>query len=83
VEIPEDVAERLKLSLIDKVKIRLGLWKFVGYFADERWKGKLPFYISWCPVHKCYFIDYPHGYYGRLDCPLCFKEVCARAGLPL
>jgi hypothetical protein len=76
VELPEDIAERLKLNLIDKVKIRLGFRKFVGCFTDEHWKGKLPYYISWCPMHKQYFVDYPHGYYGRLDCPLCSAEAC-------
>jgi hypothetical protein len=35
--------------------------------------AELPLYTFRCSIHGI-FEDYPHGYKGRLDCPLCLGE---------
>ena len=43
---------------------------YVGHRTRPGWKGSLPFYVFRCPKHGL-VEDYPHGYNGRLDCPMC------------
>ena len=55
---------------LQRLEIRLTGRAFVGYRARDGWRQPLQFYAFRCPVHG-YVEDYPHGYAGRLECPLC------------
>jgi hypothetical protein len=61
------------LSSVQKLRFKLFGRVFVG-LRNRRGRGaSLPFYAFKCPVHGI-VEDYPHGYHGRLDCPLCLGE---------
>jgi hypothetical protein len=72
--VPEEARIILKLSWLDKLKIKIGFPKYVGHYTNNGWSGSLPFYIVWCHYHKIFFIDYPHDYDGHFHCPKCFEE---------
>ena len=62
-----------ELSLIQKLRLRLFGRVLVGWRNRRLWRAELPFYAFRCPIHGI-VEDYPHGYHGRLDCPLCLGE---------
>lgn len=64
----------MTLTLWQRFKLRLGYSVYLEHRTRPRWKGYLPFYASRCKKHGV-FEDYPHGYYDRLDCPGCLKEL--------
>ncbi len=65
--------EMIKLSFIQKIKLRL----FGNVFTERRtrpgWSGSLPFYAFKCEVHGL-VEDYPHGYRAILRCTECQNE---------
>ena len=63
----------LELSLIQKLRLRLFGRVLVGWRSRRLWRAELPFYAFRCPIHGI-VEDYPQGYDGRLDCPLCLGE---------
>jgi hypothetical protein len=63
----------LDLSSVQRLRLRLFGRVFVGWGSRRGWRSELPFYAFRCPVHGI-VEDYPHGYHGRLDCPLCWGE---------
>jgi hypothetical protein len=44
--------------------------KFIGYRSHPGWGGALPHYRITCLRHGIVY-DYPHGYAGRIECPIC------------
>jgi len=63
----------IKLSLYQKVIMRINGRVFIGCKTRGGWRAPISHYASKCPVHGV-FIDYPHGYRNRLDCPGCSKS---------
>jgi len=63
----------LKLTLIQKIKMKTNGRVYLEHRTRPRWRGFLPFYAFKCPVHGI-VIDYPHGLYDELSCPKCFEE---------
>jgi len=63
------------MEITRTMQIKIIIFGRFHIFNDQKegWRGKLPFYIAKCKKHG-YFIDYPHGYEKRLDCPLCLIE---------
>ena len=60
-----------KLTLLQRIKLRLLGYVYIGHYKlSETWRDSLPFYAFKCPKHGI-VVDYPHGYYDRLDCPYC------------
>ena len=64
----------MKLSLWQRLILKVKKHVFVGNRKSSGWRGSLPFYAFKCPVH-CIQVDYPHGHNGRLDCPKCSFHV--------
>lgn len=64
----------VKLGFFKWLQLKLTGQTFLKYDMKSGWKGKLPFYIVLCEVHKCYFLDYPHGYSQYFTCPFCLQE---------
>ncbi len=64
--------ENVNLSVYQRIKLKINSSVKVDERQYKGWTGKLPFYVYSCKVSgkKVYFIDYPHGYSGRLDCKL-------------
>lgn len=58
------------MSLMQRLRIQLNGYIYVGDRQKEGWSGSLPFYKFKCPVHG-WVENYPHGYDQRLECPLC------------
>jgi len=56
------IKQRLVLLVMGRV--------FLSYERRPGWIGSLPIYAFKCPHHGTQ-VDYPHGNYDRLDCPLC------------
>jgi len=59
----------IKLPL--KARLYLALRGFcpIVTVKGDGW-GPLPFFLVKCPKHGI-VLDYPHGYAGKLNCPLC------------
>jgi hypothetical protein len=68
--------DEVKLSLFKKFVLRINGSVYVGHRTRPGWSGSLPFYVFECPVHGL-VENYPQGYHGRLDCPLCLQEKTA------
>jgi len=64
--------EKVKLTLLQWLKLKLFGITSVGKRRYPRWRGHLPFYIYKCPNCGGMHLDYPHGYRGVL---LCSQEV--------
>lgn len=62
-----------RIKLIEKLRIQLKGYVYVGDKSQENWKRPLPFYAFKCPIHGL-VSDYPHGYDQRLECPMCREE---------
>lgn len=62
-----------RLKLLQRLKLQLAGYVYVGNQMREGWKDSLPHYAFRCPEHGV-IVDYPHGYENRLRCPLCSAE---------
>ena len=65
-----------RITLINRLRIQLSGYKYVGERVRDGWKGSLSHYAFWCPVHGL-VESYPHGHDQRLECPLCVEERAA------
>lgn len=59
-----------RISLIESIKLRLNKCLYIG----EKETPNLNYYIFKCPKHGL-VESYPHGYYGRLECPFCYEDM--------
>lgn len=64
---------KIKLSFVQRVKLRIFGKVYIGKRKKEGWSDYLPFYVFRCPTHNL-VEDYPHGLYDLLKCPRCFKN---------
>lgn len=64
------VSESVRLSISQKLILLAKGRVFLRYERREGWSKRLKIYAFRCPRHGIQ-TDYPHGYYERLDCPLC------------
>jgi len=62
-----------RLELLERLKLTLNGYVYVGERSKEGWRGSLPHYVFNCPVHGL-VENYPHGYDERLECPICSRE---------
>jgi hypothetical protein len=62
-----------RLTLLQRLHLRLTGRVRVGWMRRPGWRGELPFYAFRCPIHGI-VVDYPHGHSGRLECPRCQGE---------
>ena len=62
-----------KLSLRQKVELKLFGKTCIGYKTKPGWSGYLPFYLVKCEKHGL-FETYPEGYREKLVCPKCRVE---------
>jgi len=60
----------VKLTLFQKIILKLLGEVFIGNRMKQGWKKPLPFYAFKCETHGL-VEDYPHGYNERLECPKC------------
>lgn len=67
------LGEEIKLSFWQKILLILGGRIYIGHHQRSGWRGPLPFYVFHCKEHG-YMVDYPHGWYDRLDCVKCSRE---------
>jgi hypothetical protein len=73
---PRGGVDEVELSLAKKIVLKLSGAVYMGHCTRPGWSGSLPFYVFECPVHGL-VENYPQGYHGRLDCPLCLQEKTA------
>ena len=66
--------QTVKLSLLQRLTLQIRGYVYLFHAKKDGWKGKLPFYLVKCKRHGVFFIDYPHGYRGYFNCPVCMKE---------
>jgi len=59
--------------MLQRLKLQLSGYVYVGDRQRNGWRGALPHYAFQCPVHGL-VESYPHGYDGRLECPMCVGE---------
>jgi len=64
------VGNMVKLTMFQKIILRLSGHVFIGYRSRSGWRKPLPFYAFKCDEHGL-VEDYPHGYEKRLECPKC------------
>ena len=62
----------IELSLGQKIILRVLGRVSVGPRMKGGWRAPIKHYAAKCPEHGV-FVDYPHGYHARLDCPKCQK----------
>ena len=72
--------ERLEARIIHatltfrrRVALKLHGRVYIRHEQRPGWRRPLPIYLAVCPRHGP-FLDYPHGYNERLDCPICLEE---------
>lgn len=63
----------MKITLYQRLKLRLGHIVYLEHKTRPGWKGSLPFYAFRCKKHGI-AEDYPHGHDERLYCPECTLE---------
>jgi len=63
-----------RIKLLDRLKIQLQGYLYLGDEKKEGWKKPAPVYMFKCPIHG-YVKSVPRGYNGRLECPLCIEEL--------
>ncbi len=68
----------VKLTLIQKIILKLKGHVFIGNRTRPGWKGSLPFYAFKCDKHGL-VEDYPHGHEEKLECPKCDSAHYQRA----
>ena len=66
-----------RLTLLQRLRLRLFGHVFYRYMKRPEWRGRLPVYIVRCKRHGL-FLDYPHGFRGYFTCPKCFREEVER-----
>jgi hypothetical protein len=66
-------------SVVERLRLRLGLSVYVGHRWRSGWRAPLPFYAFTCPRHGV-VLSYPHGYGETLRCPRCLDEALKEAG---
>ena len=64
---------RLRLSLWQRIQLRVNGSVFIGYEQRPGWRSALPFYLARCPKHG-FYESYPQGYSRRLICSRCLEE---------
>ena len=62
-----------RLRLIERIKMLLNGYTYIGDEKPEGWKEPVPFYIFKCPKHG-YVKTYSMGHDELLICPECLKE---------
>jgi len=65
-----------RISLLNRLKMQLSGYVYVGERKRDGWRSPLPHYAFECPVHGL-VESYPHGYDQRLECPRCVEERAA------
>lgn len=65
------------LPLTKRILAVLGL-KPKLHVDSEHFKEPTAIHVGWCRLHRCYFLDYEHGYKRELWCPLCIEEVLSK-----
>jgi hypothetical protein len=60
----------MKVSLRERIVIRLMGRVYREHRTLEGWSRSLPFYLARCPEHG-FYEDYPHGFKGYMSCPEC------------
>ena len=63
----------LKLTFLQKFKIRLGRPVYLEHRSKPGWIGTLPFYAFRCRTHGV-VVGYPAGNDEVLSCYVCFRE---------
>jgi len=63
-----------KIPLWRRILARIGIPTIV-YWDKEHFTAPTPIYVAWCKLHRIYFLDYPHGYKGYLQCPKCLETI--------
>ena len=63
-----------RISLLNRLKLRLTGYVYVEDRIKPGWTEPLPFYLIKCPVHG-YVESYPHGYEKKIVCPKCLEEL--------
>ena len=58
------------MNLWRRLKLRLGGYVYLGERQEAGHRNPVPFYAFRCPVHGV-VESHPHGYDGRLECPMC------------
>ena len=58
------------MNPLQRLELILNGRAYIGHRTQPGWNNTLPFFAFRCPEHGI-VEDYPHGYYSRLDCPLC------------
>jgi len=64
------VRNMVKLTLFQKIILKLNGRVFIENRVKPGWSDSLPFYAFKCDEHGL-VEDYPHGYEKRLECPKC------------
>ena len=67
--------ERVELSLLQVIRLKLFGSVPVGERRYKNWRKPIKFYLFKCSRHGIYCLDYPHGYRGILWCPKCLDEM--------
>jgi hypothetical protein len=62
-----------RLTLLQRLQLRLTGSVRVGWMRRPGWKEELPLYAFRCSIHGI-VVNYPHGFSGRLECPHCQGE---------
>ena len=65
--------DNMKLTLIQKIKLKINGRVYIEHRTRPRWNRPLPFYAFKCPVHGI-VIDYTHDVDDYVSCPKCFEE---------
>ena len=66
-------------SVVERLRLRLGLSVYVGHRWRPGWREPLPFYAFRCPRHGV-VLSYPQGYGETLRCPRCWDRALKEAG---
>jgi predicted transcriptional regulator len=62
-----------RIDFLNKLKLKLNGYVYVGDEKKPGWDKPLPFYIFKCPIHGI-VKSYAKGYKKRLQCPECIEE---------
>jgi len=67
------MAEILRLSLWQRLMLRIVGYAYLRHERREGWREPLPIFAVRCKEHGVYE-DYPHGFRGYFRCPKCAEE---------
>lgn len=68
---------KLKLSIRQRLQIKLTGAAYLDHRTRLGWRDNLPFYAFRCPTHGL-VVTYPQGYRQILMCPKCMEALNAR-----